>query len=1072
MVDVFVSYASEDRDRVHGLVRDIEAFGCSVWWDRQIAGGAAFDREIEKAIDDAHCIVVVWSANSVESEWVRTEANEGLEKGNLVPVAIEAVRPPLAFRRIQTIDYTAAGAGESLLSAIAKLLPTPAAGDGMPCVGRGRELERIDDAIETAGRGEGGFLLFSGEAGVGKTRMTTEAERRARDAGMLVLRGHCSDVDAAPPYQPLLEQIERIARLLGTEGMRQSMGDNATELGKLMPELHQRYADIPPYPTLPPEQERRYLLHGVAEFIARGAKVQPLMLVFEDLHWADESTGILLRYLAERLKDEPVLLIGTYREGELKHGGPFSRALQDLTRERLADDLRLKRLTRAEIMELLVRQFGSEPPADLIELLVSETEGNPFFIEEVVGHLQETGKLLNEAGKFRDDIEISDTEVARGVRLIIEDRVGRAGELCQDILTVAAVAGRAFDFDLLLKADAKHDEDDVLDAIEEAEQKRLIEDVSKNRVARYRFVHEQIRQTLLAGLSLPRRQRLHLRIAEAMEAVFASEVEKHAAEIGHQLYQAGSAADPARTAHHLALAGDRALGALAFEDALRQFDLAVAVLGDGDTATRAKLQGLRSEALRGSERIPDSLQALTLAVALATTQEAKDNFILQRCRMLLDLWRGPEALDDMEKLAARVREAGDPARELEVQRVVARLCYVMSLDHSGYAEKARDAYERTIELARAQGAKTILGAALIATPWLADYWPEYRATAMEHVKEASTLAEETGDEELQLDVESAKVNVYGQTLEGSEALLARLVARRDPIRLNAHYFRMMWFTLGSGKPERCVEICNAGIELAYRIGTLPVQYPTIKAMALMELGRFGEAWTSLDEEICDEAHRFGAALQALGRMQYEIHVSDFEAALARAPLVIAESHAVVRAWMLLWAGSALAGIAPLFVGDAAALERIEALVADTGYAPSVTGGAALALAHGDLDAARETLVGYGSDRGPYALNPQLLGLQLTASIEAEAKQWDAARTAITSAVALARERSSRNHLWRLLGQQAQIEAAAGAPGPVAAKIRAEAKALLAEVAATVPDPKHRATLLEGRLAQSLGLADG
>src|SRR5580698_11105586 len=172
MVDVFVSYSSQDRERVSGLVAEIEAIGYSVWWDRQIGVGNAFDREIEKAIDEARCIVVVWSKTSVESEWVRTEANEGLVKGILVPVAIETVRPPLAFRMLQTIDIAASGAVGALVSAIAKFLPPPAAGEGLPCVGRVREIERSREAVGRAGRKEGSLLLFSGEAGVGKTRMT------------------------------------------------------------------------------------------------------------------------------------------------------------------------------------------------------------------------------------------------------------------------------------------------------------------------------------------------------------------------------------------------------------------------------------------------------------------------------------------------------------------------------------------------------------------------------------------------------------------------------------------------------------------------------------------------------------------------------------------------------------------------------------------------------------------------------------------------------------------------------------------------------------------------------------
>ena len=177
-----------------------------------------------RPIDEAHCIVVVWSKNSVESEWVRTEANEGLVRGNLVPVAIETVKPPLAFRMLQTIDVAAPDASASLVGAIAKLLPAPVVPDGLPCVGRGRELERVREAVARAKQGAGSLLLFSGEAGVGKTRMSLEAERIARNAEVLVLRGHCSDGESAAPYEPLLEQIERISRLLGPEAMRQAMG--------------------------------------------------------------------------------------------------------------------------------------------------------------------------------------------------------------------------------------------------------------------------------------------------------------------------------------------------------------------------------------------------------------------------------------------------------------------------------------------------------------------------------------------------------------------------------------------------------------------------------------------------------------------------------------------------------------------------------------------------------------------------------------------------------------------------------------------------------------------------------
>ena len=948
----------------------------------------------------------------------------------------------------------------------------PEMAEGSPYVGRTRELERIRDRIEKAKRGEGALLLFSGEAGVGKTRLTLEAERLARAQGFVVTRGHCHDTDSAPPYQPLIEQLEQAQRLLGPDLMRRSMGENAAELGKLMPELRHQYSDIPAYPNLPPEQERRYLLHGVVEFLARSARANPLLLVFEDLHWADESTCIVLRDYAERLKNEPVLLMGTYRDGELAPGGPFSRTLQKITRERLAEDIRLGRLSPRELGELLIRRFDMQPPQSLVDLIYSETEGNPFFIEEVIGHLQDSGKLLTDAGKFRDDIEIADTEVARGVRLIIEDRVGRTSALCREILTFAAVAGRLFPFDLLVKAEAKHNEDDILTAIEEAEVKRLIEDVSLGRIARYQFVHEQIRQTLLSGLSKPRRQRLHLRIADALESIYPGALDKYAGEIGHHLYHAGSAADHLRTVHHLSVAGERAIDALAFEDALRQLDLALSVLEEQDEAqTRARLQGLRSRALHGAERIPDSLVALKLAVQLAPTPAAKDEFTFQRCNMLLEIWRGSEALDDLEGLLVRARESGDAQRELSVQRSVARAYYVMSLDRMGFAEKSKLAYERTIELARLHGAHKILGESLVATATLVDYWPDYRVQANSNLDEAGEIARKTDDEGLAIDVATASLSFYlrGDAATEDEQVLKRALALRDPVRLNALYFRMMWSTLSSARLVRCVEICDAGIELAYRIGTLPVQYPTIKALALMELGRFADAWDALGKEIADDAHRFGAALRDLGKLQYEVHVGAFEAAIERTPHVIAESKALERAWMLNRVSALLAGLAPLVADDSAKVLRIEALIAETGFPPGASGKAALALARGNFALAR-TELGNKAEWSSvnFVVSSRLTQMQLLIGIDAAEQRWPSARETAAAAVALAREKNMRLFLWRLLGEQALIEQKLGLVEEASASLAA-AQFLLTEIAATILDEQHRSTLLRGPVATRLGL---
>lgn len=1074
MTDIFLSYSRQDKPLVAPIVAALEAKGWDVWWDMALVPGEEFDNVTASMLERARAVVVVWTPTSVASRWVRGEARVGADRNVLVPVRFEAAQLPIDLRAIQTTDFDdwsgdpQSGQFQTLHQSLMALLGGPAKA-GAPCVGRAQEIERVRDLLDRVKRGEGAFLLFSGEAGGGKSRMVLETEQLAADAGFNVLKGHCSNMESPPPFQPALEQIEQSARQLGPEPMRRSMGDNAAEISRLMPELRQRYDDIPDYPVLPPEQERRYLLHGMAEFVARGAARKPLVLIYEDLHWADESTCVLLSYVAERLKHEPVLMLGTYRDSELG-SAPFGRTLQDLLRKRLAEDLRLHRLSAAQIAELLARQFGSEPPASLVELIFSKSEGNPFFVEEVIRHLVESDKLLTADGKFRERIEVTDAEVTRGVRLILEDRIGLAGTPYREVLSIAAVIGRSFTFDILVKTDASRSEDDILSVIEEAESKQLIEDVSRERVARYRFVHEQVHQTLLAGLSLPRRQRLHLRIADAIEARHPGQPGRVAGEIGHHLYQAGSAADPVRTAHYLSVAGERSIQALAFEDALRMFDNAHGVLEDcGEEADRARIQSLRAVALRGAERFPEALDALGLAAAASSAQEAKDGYTLERCRLLLDIWRGAEAIEDLEALLARAKASGDAARELDVQRVLARAYYVMSLDHKAYVDKCRQAYEEAIALARAQDNKAELGAGLVATTQFTDYWPEFRAQAKLNLEEAEAIARDTANEDLAIDAATARLSllVEGPSIEAEERVLERLLARRDPIRLNAFYFRMMWSTYGKHRFERCTQICDAGIELAYRIGTLPVQYPTIKGLALVELGRFDQAWASFDQEIADSAHRFGAAIRDLGRFVHVLRTGAVDEALDRAAHVTAESHALSRAWMLKWIAHDLAALAADYVGDATMIARITALVTATEASPGILGKAALHLASGETGQARELLLApqpaelIGASRFDFVYALLLAQLHQAGGDHAQALD------AIKPAVDCARAAGAEGQLWRLLGEQGLIEQALGHDAAAAAT-QQEAKALWTKIGSTIPDIEHRAAFMRGPVARRLG----
>ncbi len=1069
MADVFVSYSSQDRERVIPLVEAIEQRGWSVWWDRKIDAGTTFDREIETAIDEAKCIVVVWSTNSVASDWVRSEAHEGLTRGILAPVSIDAVRPPLAFRLTQTVDLTAADAGaEPLLEAIRKFCPLGlrAGRNQSPFIGRAAEFGRLTGLVARAREGSGSFLLLSGEAGVGKTRLVHETEAHARNEGMLALSGRCVLAEGATPYQPLIEQIEQASRLVPPQNLRAALGENAPELAKLMPELKHQFPDIPEPLALPPDQERRFLLHGCGEFIDRAARVQPMLLVYEDLHWAGESTCRLLRHLAERLRDSPVLMIGTYRATDLDPTQPFAETMHELLRERLVEDMTLQRLSAADVAALLEGRAGQTPPKELVQLIYAETEGNPFFVEELYRHLDEADKLFTEDGKFRSGVSIADTEVPRGVRLIIEHRLAKVSEECRKLLTAGAVAGRVVSFELLSRIGDLAD-DPLFDALDEAASASVMEEIRVGREARYQFVHEQIRQTLVSALSLPRRQRLHLRIADALELGPSAQVEKNVGEIAFHLYQAGAAADPERTAKHLLTAGQRAIDAVAFEDAMKLLDMAVEVATEDDRTSLARVQFMRGLALRGAARIDDALAALTAGLALGEDVEGYVPLLHQRAALYVDLYRGAEALPDLEKLLAIAQANSDGPLELTAQRLLADAHYKLSLDQPQHAQLTRDACERTIELARAAGDKPALARALLLTAHFVDYWADYRPTAVTNVEEAKAIAEDLKDQDLLLDVATMELRVrlltVNQYNDRAEEVLKQLEARRDPIRTKEHLFWMIIPVRNAGQLRRSIEICDRAIELAARLDVPPVQYPTFKSAALIALGRYGDASDSLAQEVTHSGYRFGAALQRYGYFALKSQLGAVREMLDEAEALIAEERALNRVWMV----DGIVDILSTAAARAGLQTEARALVAKAvpESKPHTLAAGHLSLAEGDAEAALQAARRQQKttrDNGLLLLEADASELAAAALIALG--RWDEARDQASAAIAFCEETGYRNLLWRLLAHRAAAHAGLGADKEARAD-RAAAEALLEQLVEAIPTDAWKATFLAQPLAK-------
>ena len=491
-----------------------------------------------------------------------------------------------------------------------------------PFVGRQAEQDKLAARLVDVSQGRGALALIGGEPGVGKTRLSEELLADARERGMLTFTGHCYEEGTAP-FTPFVEILEQMVRELPADVLREALGDAAPDVVRLVPEIHRVVDDIPPPAELTPEQQRRVLFNAVLDLFRRLGARQPVVLLLDDLHWADEATLGLLQHLAPHLAGIRLLVLGTYRDVELDVGKPFEKAMAALVRQKQAERLRLRRLPQEAVAELLTALGGSQPPGTLVQLIFHETEGNPFFVGEVFQHLSEEGKLFDEAGEWKEDLSVDELDVPEGVRLVIGRRLERLSEATPKLLTAAAVVGRRFDLKLV-EALSDLDTDGFLDAIEEAETAKLIVSEREGRETSCVFTHELIRNTLLQALSLPRRQRLHARVAAAMEDVYESDLTRRVSALAHHLYEAGSVADEAKTIHYLILAGEQSLETGAFEEARRDFDLAMSLLPADDRENRASLLWKRGLAHRSlglwKEAIDDWETALPIYEELADRQ--------------------------------------------------------------------------------------------------------------------------------------------------------------------------------------------------------------------------------------------------------------------------------------------------------------------------------------------------------------------------------------------------------------------------------------------------------------------
>jgi DNA-binding CsgD family transcriptional regulator len=474
----------------------------------------------------------------------------------------------------------------------------PMAGGGF--VGRHREMAELMTALDGALKGRGRLVMLVGEPGIGKTRTAEEVASAARQLGAQVLWGRCPEERGAPIYWPWAQAIRSYVLESEPNILRSHMGVGAGDIAQIVPEVQERLPDLmPPAPVEEPEQARFRLFDSITSFLKRASQELPLLLVLDNLHWADPTSLRLLEFVTPELAVARVLLLGTYRDVEVSWSHPLFQTLGELTRQRFYQRVLLRGLSRDEVDQVMRALGGVTLPQELAATVHEQTEGNPLFVREVVRLLAEEGLLVPER---LSDLKDWAFRLPEGIREVIGRRLNRLSRDCKEVLTIGSVVGPEFSIGLLEQV-VQQPQERLLEVLEEALAAKIIDELPSP-MGHYHFSHILIQQTLAAELSTTRKVHLHARIAQVLEEMYGADAQAHAAELAYHLAEAEAVTGTEKLIRYSRLAGERALTAYAYEEALAHFQRALAAKeGDstGNGVGKSVLQQVRMEGVADAE---------------------------------------------------------------------------------------------------------------------------------------------------------------------------------------------------------------------------------------------------------------------------------------------------------------------------------------------------------------------------------------------------------------------------------------------------------------------------------------
>jgi class 3 adenylate cyclase/tetratricopeptide (TPR) repeat protein len=748
-------------------------------------------------------------------------------------------------------------------------------------IGRDEELGELREALAQAQQGHGQMVTVIGEAGVGKSRLVADLREYAfADPATAPrwLEGRSLDVAMGVTYWPFLDLLRA---LLGWT-VEDDEPRRVEKLGEVLQELvgagaldEVRYREMvpvladlllvdlgPAWPTMPrvsPEQTRQQTFLALRDLVLALARGRGFVLVLDDLHWADPLSLDVLSLLMDAITLEPLLLVCVYRpdpEHKVWHlAGQAARRCAGRYTE-----IRLRELTPDQSRRLVASLLGIEdPPATVADVILDKAQGNPFFVEEVVRALIDAGVVYRDGDRWRCRAVIDDMAVPASLQSVILSRVDRLQEDARRVLQSASVIGRVFRRRVLAQVSQRQSDIDRI--LWELEERALIYEGRVTPEPEYAFQHQLTQETVYRNLIRRQRETFHRQVAAAIEALYVDGLDEFYEQLAYH-YERGGSTDQALA--YLTLAADKAHKQNALQQAVGFYDRAIG--------------------LANGERI--------------------DDLRLLRAAVHQELFHGPKAAADYEVVLDHARRDGNRRRELTATLGLARARYIEALDNPAgdTVDHSRAMYEQAYELGRSLGDRRAMVRALIDRQWIVDFDPDYRNATEAGALEAVRLSSEINDRGLWLESQIALFRHRGraESVALEQQLLTELEAGDLP-RLNSALFMVLVAHMRWGDYREAIAFADRATQVAAQLGLPPVQYPTFKAIGLMRLGRYGEAWASFQREVVDDDHPFGRVHRDLGVGLHLAEIFDNAGAVNLLTDVAERARQLRRVWLENWA---------------------------------------------------------------------------------------------------------------------------------------------------------------------------